>query len=256
MNYITKLYSAIRIFGHEIPLYGVVILSIAVLGCVLIHKYQDDIRNSDRALRKFKTTFTVIGILYLLIIPRKLVLQFISGEDASNLINELPLHICSLTTFAYVLSFNSKRFINVCKYTMYPGFIGGILALMFPSVSFNLTNPIFYHYMIGHTTICLAYYYYLVVLNRYPNYRDNIVGIILFYVVEVFVLLPFNMIFDTYYGFIGPTAYEVEPVVRVFGDFPWVILGFAIGVVIAGGISLMVTHLFIKFKVFKFDSND
>lgn len=190
------------------------ILIILAVSAVLIWIFRDKLRNNQKADRIIRITMIVIGINYLTYNMFKYQYDY----NVFIPIGSLPLEMCSFAAMIFILVFWKEDLNFLLKWAFHIGMIATLLAFLLYAGDIVFNAISFWDYVIGHSAIFLGYIYLLFVKGYSINWKDTVKGSIALVVIAFTIIVPFNMLTDRSYFFLGPN--ETNGVITSFGEWP------------------------------------
>ncbi len=185
---------------------GAVIIFLVVILVIILYLLKDNITENTKVKNTFKILFTVTGLLYIFYDMIRYQVIHIRGSTKYTFINKLPLHICSLTAIAYIIFINKSNLYIIHQSTFAIAIIGVLIALLITPPPVNYKHTRFYHFYLGHSSIILAYMYFMYIYDSYPTIQDTLYGLLSLSFIELTILFPFNLLFKTNYGYINKST--------------------------------------------------
>ena len=137
-----------------------------------------------------------------------------------NLLQSLPLHICDLIVWiAPIALLTDFRWAKTLLY--FVGIRMSIFAFVTPVLHEGVGSWHFWLFWLGHTQIVGSAVYLCAVMGYIPTRRD-LVNTMLICLGYAAVILPFNILFDVSYGYVGNI--DSPAIVTRFGPWPWRVL--------------------------------
>ena len=171
-----------------------------------------------------------VGLAVLLLMTSPLQLLIGWRYNLLDRDNILPLHLCDLAALVGVVALLRPR-IGWIEVLYFWGLAGTFQGLVTPALSFDFPHPAFWLFFLLHSGIVLAALYLTWGRKFYPRPRSWW-RVFLLSQLYVLVVLPFNLITDTNYGFLHekpPTASILDK----FGPWPWYLLAMEAAALIA-----------------------
>lgn len=109
----------------------------------------------------------------------------------------LPFHLCFISgyMFMYGIIFKKEK---ILKYTFFLAFIGPIPAVLWPELPSSFDYYKFYEYFISHHLFLILSFFSYYALN-YKIELKNLIKVAILTNALVFIMMPFNIIFDMNY---------------------------------------------------------
>ncbi len=231
-------------------IFGLIFILISITCAILFSIFKNDLQQNEKFKKTFKISFTIIGISYLVYDPLYSIIRSTLYDGTDSVIRVLPLHICSFSTICYLLYLNNPKFKYLHKSTIYISIVGALFALLVVTANVKPVHFRYYSYFIGHSAIIIAYAYYFTVEQSHPSWKDTMYGSIAFLILEFCILLPFNLVFDTLYGYIGPYATrKISLLSTLFGEWPNMLWKYGLAMVLALSITVLITYLLGKYPI-------
>lgn len=186
-----------------------IFIVIAIIGVILVYLNRNKIAKiSDKKKKIILKTTAIILLLNMII--------FYIGFFYYGVFDykkHLPFHLCFIANymFIYGILFEKEW---ILKYTIFLSFIGPIPAILWPDFISTIDNYEWWQYVISHHVFIIMSFFSYYAL-AYKIERKNFIKTFILTNLLVFVMYPFNLIFDTNYIF----STEIPENVMVL--YPW-----------------------------------
>ena len=118
------------------------------------------------------------------------------------------------------------------KLTFFLSFIGPIPAILWPDMPSTIDDFNFWKYFISHHVfICISFFSYYAL--NYKITKKNIIIAFLFANLMIFVMMPFNMVFDMNYIYSSKIPDNILELYPFLINFPALIIIEVVGIIIA-----------------------
>ena len=186
-----------------------IFIIMAIIGVILVYINRNKIAKlSDKNKKLILKTTAIILLLNMLI--------FYIGFFYYGVFDykkHLPFHLCFIANymFIYGILFEKEW---ILKYTIFLSFIGPIPAILWPDFISTVDNYEWWQYVISHHVFIIMSFFSYYALG-YKIERKNFIKTFILTNLLVFIMYPFNLIFDTNYIF----STEIPENVMVL--YPW-----------------------------------
>lgn len=146
----------------------------------------------------------------------------------------LPFHLCFISNymFMYGILFEKEW---ILKYTIFLSFIGPIPAILWPDMVSTIDNFEWWQYVISHHFfICISFFSYYAL--GYKVEFKNYIKVFILTNILMFIMYPFNLIFNTNYIFSTEIPENVMVLYPWLKYFPPMLTLEVVGLVISGAI--------------------
>ena len=109
----------------------------------------------------------------------------------------LPFHLCFISGYMFMYGIIFKKE-EILKYTFFLSFIGPISAILWPDLPSSFDYFKFYEYFISHHLFLILSFFSYYALNYNINLR-NVIKVAIFTNILIFIMMPFNIIFNMNY---------------------------------------------------------
>ena len=146
----------------------------------------------------------------------------------------LPFHLCFIANymFMYGILFEKEW---ILKYTIFLCFIGPIPAILWPDMVSTIDNFEWWQYVISHHFFIIVSFFSYYALG-YKVEFSNYIKVFIFTNFLMFIMYPFNLIFDTNYIFSTEIPDNVMVLYPWLKYFPPMLTLEVVGLVISGAI--------------------
>jgi hypothetical integral membrane protein (TIGR02206 family) len=146
----------------------------------------------------------------------------------------LPFHLCFIANymFMYGILFEKEW---ILKYTIFLCFIGPIPAILWPDMVSTIDNFEWWQYVISHHFFISISFFSYYALNYKVEFK-NYIKVFIFTNLLMFIMYPFNIIFNTNYIFSTEIPANVMVLYPWLKYFPPMITLEVVGLVISGAI--------------------
>ncbi len=201
---------------------------IPLIGVILIYLNRDKI--SKIPINKSKKILKISAIILLLNMII-FTLGFIY-YDVFDYTKHLPFHLCFIANymFMYGILFDKEW---ILKYTIFLCFIGPIPAILWPDMISTIDNYEWWQYVISHHFFIIVSFFSYYALG-YKIEIKNYIKVFIFTNLLMFIMYPFNIIFNTNYIFSTEIPENVMVLYPWLKYFPPMLTLEVVGLVISG----------------------
>ena len=202
----------------------------AIIGVILVYKYRNKISKIPK--EKSKKILKIIAIILLI---NMIIFTFgFLYYGVFDYKRHLPFHLCFIANymFMYGILFDKEW---ILKYTIFLSFIGPIPAILWPDFISTIDNFEWWQYVISHHVFIIASFFSYYALN-YKIEKKNFIKVFIFTNLLMFIMYPFNIIFDTNYIFSTEIPENVMVLYPWLKYFPPMLTLEVVGLVISAGL--------------------
>lgn len=207
-----------------------IFISIPIIFLILIYKN----RNKIAKIPKEKTK-KILKISAIILLLNMLIFTFgFLYYGVFDYKRHLPFHLCFIANymFMYGILFEKEW---ILKYTIFLCFIGPIPAILWPDMISTIDNFEWWQYVISHHFFIIISFFSYYALE-YKVELKNYIKVFIFTNLLMFIMYPFNLIFNTNYIFSTEIPENVMVLYPWLKYFPPMLTLEVVGLVISGAI--------------------
>ena len=207
-----------------------IFISIPIIFLILIYKNRNKIAKIPKEkTKKILKISTIILLLNMLIFTFGFLYYGVFDYK-----RHLPFHLCFIANymFMYGILFEKEW---ILKYTIFLCFIGPIPAILWPDMISTIDNFEWWQYVISHHFFIIISFFSYYALE-YKVELKNYIKVFIFTNLLMFIMYPFNLIFNTNYIFSTEIPENVMVLYPWLKYFPPMLTLEVVGLVISGAI--------------------